>query len=119
MRRMYQMNCAILDNLTTTIVMVSMMRKLLNRGDDRLLFASVIVIAANAGGAWSPMGDVTTTMQWIGGQVSALGIVEALFPASVVNLFVPLVVVTFGLRENRSRPPTRLKLQTSRLSNET
>jgi Na+/H+ antiporter NhaD/arsenite permease-like protein len=89
---------AILDNLTTTIVMISMMRKLLNRGDDRLLFASVIVIAANAGGAWSPMGDVTTTMLWIGGQVSALGIVHALFPASVVNLFVPLIVVTFGLR---------------------
>lgn len=89
---------AILDNLTTTIVMVSMMRKLLNRGDDRLLFASVIVIAANAGGAWSPMGDVTTTMLWIGGQVSALGITHALFPASVVNLFVPLIVVTFGLR---------------------
>jgi Na+/H+ antiporter NhaD/arsenite permease-like protein len=89
---------AILDNLTTTIVMVSMMRKLLSRGDDRLLFASVIVIAANAGGAWSPMGDVTTTMLWIGGQVSALGIVTALFPASVINLFVPLVVLSLTLR---------------------
>ena len=89
---------AILDNLTTTIVMVSLLRKLLNRGDDRLLFASVIVIAANAGGAWSPMGDVTTTMLWISGQVSALGIIEALFPASVVNLLFPLIVVTFGLR---------------------
>lgn len=89
---------AILDNLTTTIVMVTLMRKLLDRGDDRLLFASVIVIAANAGGAWSPMGDVTTTMLWIGGQVTALGIIRALFPASVVNLLVPLFVVTFGLR---------------------
>lgn len=92
---------AILDNLTTTIVMVSLMRKLLNRGEDRLLFASVIVIAANAGGAWSPMGDVTTTMLWIGGQVSALGIVEALFLASVVNLMLPLILVTFGLRGKR------------------
>jgi Na+/H+ antiporter NhaD/arsenite permease-like protein len=89
---------AILDNLTTTIVMVSLMRKLLDRGNDRLLFASVIVIAANAGGAWSPMGDVTTTMLWIGGQVSALGIIKALFPASVVNLLVPLIVMTIGLR---------------------
>ena len=89
---------AILDNLTTTIVMVSLIRKLLDRGDDRLLFASMIVIAANAGGAWSPMGDVTTTMLWIGGQVTALGIIEALFPASIVNLLVPLIVVTFGLR---------------------
>ncbi len=89
---------AILDNLTTTIVMVSLMRKLLDRGNDRLLFASMIVIAANAGGAWSPMGDVTTTMLWIGGQVTALGIIEALFPASVVNLLVPLLVAASGLR---------------------
>lgn len=89
---------AILDNLTTTIVMVSLLRKLLDRGDDRLLFASMVVIAANAGGAWSPMGDVTTTMLWIGGQVTALGIIEALLPASVINLLVPLIVVTFGLR---------------------
>jgi Na+/H+ antiporter NhaD/arsenite permease-like protein len=88
---------AILDNLTTTIVMVSLMLKLLDRGDDRLLFASVIVIAANAGGAWSPMGDITTTMLWIGGQVTSLGIIKALFPASVVNLLVPLIVVTLGL----------------------
>jgi Na+/H+ antiporter NhaD/arsenite permease-like protein len=95
---------AILDNLTTTIVMVSLMRKLLDRGDNRLLFASVIVIAANAGGAWSPMGDVTTTMLWIGGQVTALGIVAALFPASVVNLLLPLLVVTLGLRGKPFQP---------------
>jgi Na+/H+ antiporter NhaD/arsenite permease-like protein len=89
---------AILDNLTTTIVMVTLMRKLLDRGEDRLLFASLIVIAANAGGAWSPMGDVTTTMLWIGGQVTATGIITALFPASVVNLLVPLVLASFGFR---------------------
>lgn len=89
---------AILDNLTTTIVMVTLMRKLLDRGQERLLFASVIVIAANAGGAWSPMGDVTTTMLWIGGQISALGIIEALLLASVVNLLVPLLVVSLGFR---------------------
>src|SRR4051812_33015451 len=63
------------------------LRKLLNRGDDRLLFASMIVLAANAGGAWSPMGDVTTTMLWIGGQVSALGIVKALLPAHPLSIF--------------------------------
>src|SRR5689334_16469396 len=89
---------AIFDNLTTTIVMVSLMRKLLDRGDDRFLFSSMIVIAANAGGAWSPMGDVTTTMLWIGGQVTALRTMEGLFPASVVNLLVPLLVVTLKLR---------------------
>lgn len=89
---------AILDNLTTTIVMVSLMRKLLPRGEDRLVFASVVVLAANAGGAWSPMGDVTTTMLWIGGQITALGIIEALLPASVVNLLVPQIVLTFAFR---------------------
>jgi Na+/H+ antiporter NhaD/arsenite permease-like protein len=95
---------AILDNLTTTIVMVSLIQKLLNRDADRLLFASVIVIAANAGGAWSPIGDVTTTMLWIGGQISALGIIEALFLASIVNLLVPLAVVTYGLRGQAFNP---------------
>lgn len=88
---------AILDNLTTTIVMVTLLRKLLKPGEDRLLFASLIVVAANAGGAWSPMGDVTTTMLWIGGQISALGIMKALLPASVVSLLVPLVVASVGL----------------------
>jgi Na+/H+ antiporter NhaD/arsenite permease-like protein len=85
---------AILDNLTTTIVMVSLVRKLLDRESDRLLVASIVVIAANAGGAWSPMGDVTTTMLWIGGQVSALGIVLALVVPSVINLLVPLTVAS-------------------------
>jgi Na+/H+ antiporter NhaD/arsenite permease-like protein len=89
---------AILDNLTATIVMVSLIRKLLNRDPDRLLFASLVVIAANAGGAWSPIGDVTTTMLWIGGQVSALGIIKALFLASVVNLLVPLAILTYQSR---------------------
>lgn len=92
---------AVLDNLTSTIVMVSLVRKLLDRQSDRLLFASMIVIAANAGGAWSPIGDVTTTMLWIGGRISAMGIVEALFVASVVNLAVPLFVVALHLRGQR------------------
>jgi Na+/H+ antiporter NhaD/arsenite permease-like protein len=78
--------------------MVSLIRKLLDRDGDRLLFASVIVIAANAGGAWSPIGDVTTTMLWIGGQISASRIIGALFPASIVNLLVPLAFVTYQLR---------------------
>ena len=62
---------AVLDNLTTAIVMVSLMKKLLDKHEERLLFAGMIVIAANAGGAWSPIGDVTTTMLWIGGQITA------------------------------------------------
>lgn len=85
---------AILDNLTTTIVMVSLIRKLLDRESDRLLVASIVVVAANAGGAWSPMGDVTTTMLWIGGQITAPGIVLALFVPSVANLLVPLAIAS-------------------------
>ncbi len=89
---------AVLDNLTTTIVMVSLIGKMLDKRDDRLLFASMIVIAANAGGAWSPIGDVTTTMLWIGGQITPLAIVEGLLAASVVNMLIPLLVVNFQLR---------------------
>ena len=89
---------AVLDNLTTTIVMVSLVRKLLDKQNDRLLFASLIVIAANAGGAWSPIGDVTTTMLWIGGQITPLEIVKALFLASVANMLIPLLVVNYQLR---------------------
>ncbi|WP_320044407.1 sodium:proton antiporter NhaD [uncultured Desulfobacter sp.] len=89
---------AMLDNLTTTIVMVSLTKKLLNKHDDRLIFAGVIVIAANAGGAWSPIGDVTTTMLWIGGQISSTGVVQSVFLASVADLIIPLIVVSFMLR---------------------
>ena len=89
---------AILDNLTTTIVMVSLMRKLLARHEDRLLFAGIIVIAANAGGAWSPIGDVTTTMLWIGGQITSLAIVRSVFVPAAVSLLVPLVIIAWTLR---------------------
>jgi len=89
---------SILDNLTTTIVMVSLMKKLLDRRDDRLFFAGIIIIAANAGGAWSPIGDVTTTMLWIGGQITALAIMEGVFLPSMINLLVPLAVTSFLLR---------------------
>ena len=86
---------AVLDNLTTTIVMVSLIRKLIPDKEMRLFFAGMIVIAANAGGAWSPIGDVTTIMLWIGGQVTALNIVTGVFLPSLVCLLVPLLVVTF------------------------
>lgn len=89
---------AILDNLTTTIVMVSLIKKVLDKQEDRLLFAAMIVIAANAGGAWSPIGDVTTTMLWIGGQITAAAIIKSLFIASIVNLLVPLTLVAYQLR---------------------
>jgi Na+/H+ antiporter NhaD/arsenite permease-like protein len=89
---------AVLDNLTTTIVMISLMRKLLANQGDRLLFAAMIVIAANAGGAWSAIGDVTTTMLWIGGQITPLAIIKGVFLASLVNLVLPLFFVGLALR---------------------
>ncbi len=94
---------AVLDNLTTTIVMVSLLRKLVKNHDDRLFFVGIIVIAANAGGAWSPIGDVTTTMLWIGGQISALNIILKLFIPSVISLVIPLAVISFQLRGNVQR----------------
>jgi len=96
---------AVLDNLTTTIVMISLIKKLLGQQSDRLLFASMIVIAANAGGAWSPIGDVTTTMLWIGGQITPLAIVKALFLASLANMLVPLLVVNSQLASRTFAPP--------------
>lgn len=89
---------AILDNLTTTIVMVSLMRKLLAKHDDRLFFAGIIVIAANSGGAWSPIGDVTTTMLWIGGQITTMAIIKSVFLPAVISMVVPLAVTAYVLR---------------------
>jgi Na+/H+ antiporter NhaD/arsenite permease-like protein len=89
---------SVLDNLTTTIVMISLMKKLLEKHDDRLFFAGIIVISANAGGAWSPIGDVTTTMLWIGGQITTLAIMKGVFIASMINMLVPLAITSYVLK---------------------
>lgn len=89
---------SVLDNLTTTIVMISLMKKLLDNHDDRLFFAGIIVIAANAGGAWSPIGDVTTTMLWIGGQITTLAIMKGVFIPSMINMIVPLAITSYVLK---------------------
>lgn len=89
---------AILDNLTTTIVMVSLLRKLVANKKERLLFVGLVVIAANAGGAWSPIGDVTTTMLWIGGQITTEKIIPALILPSIFCLVVPLVALSFTVK---------------------
>jgi len=89
---------SVLDNLTTTIVMVSLIRKLIPDKEMRMFFAGMIVIAANAGGAWSPIGDVTTTMLWIGGQISAGAIMKGMFIPSIVCAVVPLVFLTFTMK---------------------
>ena len=89
---------AVLDNLTTTIVIVSLLRKLIDNKEQRLFFVGITVIAANAGGAWSPLGDVTTTMLWIGNQITAGQIIKMLFLPSVVCLLLPLIIVSFRLK---------------------
>ncbi len=95
---------AALDNLTTSIVMISLLRKLINDKEDRWLFAGMVIIAANAGGAWSPIGDVTTTMLWIGSQITAAGVVINLIIPSLVCLLVPLVVMNFRMKGTVKRP---------------
>ncbi|TAE72191.1 MAG: sodium:proton antiporter [Bacteroidetes bacterium] len=89
---------AALDNLTTAIVMVSLLKKLVDDSEQRKLYAGVVIIAANAGGAWSPIGDVTTTMLWIGGQITALNIMEELFLPSLVSLIVPVLWISFFMK---------------------
>jgi NhaD family Na+/H+ antiporter len=104
---------AVLDNLTTSIVMVSLIRKLVDDKKDRLMMASMIIIAANSGGAWSPIGDVTTTMLWIGNRVTAGNIISELFVPSLVSLLIPLIYQSFflkgsfrkdGMRERQQLP---------------
>lgn len=89
---------AVLDNLTTAIVMVSFSRKLIPERNDRLMFAGLIILSANAGGAWSPIGDVTTTMLWIGGQLSASGIIQSLFFPSLIAALVPIIIMSLSLK---------------------
>jgi NhaD family Na+/H+ antiporter len=95
---------SILDNLTTAIVMVSLLRKLIEDRNDRLLFIGMVIIAANAGGAWSPIGDVTTTMLWIDGQITAGNIMIKLFIPSLICLLTPLLILSFKLKGNVTRP---------------
>ena len=86
---------AIIDNLTATIVLVTLLRKIISDRNERIWFASLVVIAANAGGAWSPIGDVTTTMLWIGKQVTTAGLIEWLVVPSVVCFAIPFFVASF------------------------
>ncbi|MEM9887173.1 MAG: sodium:proton antiporter NhaD [Bacteroidota bacterium] len=86
---------AIIDNLTATIVLVTLLRKIIPDKNDRLWYAGLVVIAANAGGAWSPIGDVTTTMLWIGNKVSASGLIKYLVVPSIFCFIVPTFIATF------------------------
>lgn len=86
---------AIIDNLTATIVLITLLRKLIHRREDRIWYAAMVVIAANAGGAWSPIGDVTTTMLWIAKKVSAGGLIEYVVIPSIVCFVIPFIIASY------------------------
>jgi Na+/H+ antiporter NhaD/arsenite permease-like protein len=107
---------SVLNNLTTAIVMVSLVKRLIPEKKDKLLFAGMIVIAANAGGVWTPIGDVTTTMLWLGGQVTTSVIISRLFLPGIICMVVPLIILSFSMRgtiERTSGMQNNLKLMTS------
>lgn len=89
---------AVLDNLTTTIVLVSLLRKIIADKEERLMFAALVVIAANSGGAWSPIGDVTTTMLWIGGQITAASIIIQTLLPSLISMIIPAALISWRMK---------------------
>lgn len=95
---------AVLDNLTTAIVMISLIRKLVDNESDRWYFGGMIIIAANAGGSWSPIGDVTTTMLWVGGQITSSNIILKLILPALVSTAIPVAFMARRMKGNFSRP---------------
>ena len=95
---------ALLDNMTTAIVMVALLRKLIADQKERWLYAGMVILAANAGGAWSPIGDVTTIMLWIGGQVTTVNIIVKTIVASLVCMVVPVLILGRTLKGEIVRP---------------
>lgn len=89
---------ALLDNLTTTIVVISLITRLIQNEKEKLIFAAIIIIAANAGGAWSPIGDVTTTMLWMGNQITTLGIIKNVFLPSIVSVIIPVLGLSYAMK---------------------
>jgi Na+/H+ antiporter NhaD/arsenite permease-like protein len=102
---------AILDNLTTSIVMIMILRKLVHEHKDRIIYASLVIIAANAGGAFSPIGDVTTIMLWNKGVITALGIISEMFVPAVVSLVIPALILQTQLKgELKTTKPFIMKI---------
>lgn len=99
---------AVLDNLTTSIVMIALLRKLISDKKDRWFFAGMVIIAANSGGAWSPIGDVTTIMLWIGGHVTTVNIILKTLAPSIVSMVIPLALISLKLKGDVVRPEKTL-----------
>ncbi len=109
---------AALDNLTTSIVMATLLRKLIKDREDLWLFAGTIIISANAGGAWSPIGDVTTIMLWVDGQITAGNTITHLIIPSLVCALVPLIILSFRLKGNINKPDEEIESHISVTDNE-
>lgn len=107
---------AVLDNLTTAIVMCALLRKLIGDKKERWFFAGMVILAANAGGAWSPIGDVTTIMLWIGGQVTATNIIIKTFIPSIICMVVPLIGISMMLKGEVSSPSTYAECETDNVT---
>ena len=95
---------AILDNLTTSIVMIMILRKLVSDHKDRIIYASLVIIAANSGGAFSPIGDVTTIMLWNKGLITALGVISEILIPSIISMVIPALIMQFMLKGNLTMP---------------
>ena len=95
---------AILDNLTTSIVMIMILRKLVSEHKDRIIYAALVVIAANSGGAFSPIGDVTTIMLWNKGVITALGVIKEIIVPSIVSMVIPAYILSFSLKGELALP---------------
>ena len=112
---------AILDNLTTSIVMIMVLRKLVQDRQDRLIYAAMVVIAANSGGAFSPIGDVTTIMLWIKGVITTQGVLSEIFIPSLVSMLVPVFILQYSLKgkfdKSQNLPPAEVSQFTHRQRN--
>lgn len=104
---------AILDNLTTSIVMIMILRKLVTERNDRLIYASLVIIAANSGGAFSPIGDVTTIMLWNKGLITAVGVISEILVPSLVSMVIPAFILQYHLKGELHMPEVKESAETS------
>lgn len=100
---------AILDNLTTSIVMVMVLRKLVADKRDRMIYAGLVILAANSGGAFSPIGDVTTIMLWIKGSITTTGVITEIFLPSLISMVIPALILQFSLKGTLESPKNENK----------
>jgi Na+/H+ antiporter NhaD/arsenite permease-like protein len=106
---------AILDNLTTAIVMVALLRKIIGDKQDRWFFAGMVIIAANSGGAWSPIGDVTTIMLWVKGNLTTMNVIQTLILPSMVSLLIPLLILSYRMKGEVAPPLSSARQEASEL----